>query len=760
MIHLLAGEEVVSRYNRVTWLIPSSAPPKKSEDGSKHPLPPGSAADRLCTVCTTQWRLLLATPGGAWSLPAAGIASQTLTTSQAGSTSLRIVGKDFREAELLLDAATARRLHAELEALATAAEPFAALHSRETWGRGEHGSWAAGSWHAEMARLGLPGDGWRLSDANTEYGLCPTYSQWALLPEEVGDTALAEVAAFRQGSRLPALCWRHRTHRTVLLRAAQPRSGVLGGRCAADEDLVRAMAAQGGGGLAVVDCRPKLAEVANRLGGGGSEKAAHYHARAEPTVDAGGSPRAGVHYCGIENIHAVRANYAKLRALCAAGTGAEAVRDCGWYRQLARVVEGGAEIARLLSGGSGGSRAADGRPRSVLCHCSKGWDRTSQLCALAQLLLDPHCRTLEGFLGLCEREWLGFGHQFGKRHGQPGGGRDDPKAVAPVFLQYVEVVWQLQRQFATAFEFNERLLLALVQASYDGRFGNFLLDCERERRAATLAARTPSCWAYFRHHRVAYTSVFYAPEPESAGGALPPPLLPRTRVLDMQLWAALHLRWWGPGGRYCEGVGDDHGYWDRPPAAASASTALAPEAEPAAEAGGGGVPGDIGTPLDLRASMLTPDAATAEVGGGFWISDSHAPVCMECAAPFTFINRRHHCRLCGKVYDNRCCPKQLPPGAEGGGKKERLCLGCAEVRQHLHESHRLFGGVSDVCDSCRCWRRWWSSRRRTHTRRCESHRWRSTTTTICSSASTCPKFKITCSVNNDKTPEAQLCVVE
>lgn len=33
--------------------------------------------------------------------------------------------------------------------------------------------------------------------------------------------------------------------------------------------------------------------------------------------------------------------------------------------------------------------------RPVLVHCSDGWDRTSQLASLSQLLLDPYYRTME-----------------------------------------------------------------------------------------------------------------------------------------------------------------------------------------------------------------------------------------------------------------------------------------------------------------------------------------------------------------------------
>lgn len=34
---------------------------------------------------------------------------------------------------------------------------------------------------------------------------------------------------------------------------------------------------------------------------------------------------------------------------------------------------------------------------SVIIHCSDGWDRTSQACALAQIMLDGYYRTMQGF---------------------------------------------------------------------------------------------------------------------------------------------------------------------------------------------------------------------------------------------------------------------------------------------------------------------------------------------------------------------------
>jgi protein tyrosine phosphatase len=71
------------------------------------------------------------------------------------------------------------------------------------------------------------------------------------------------------------------------------------------------------------------------------------------------------------------------------------------------IIEGAIHVARSLTQG-----------KNVLIHCSDGWDRTSQLCALAQILLDPYYRTIVGFQNLIDKDWVRFGHQFAIRMGQ------------------------------------------------------------------------------------------------------------------------------------------------------------------------------------------------------------------------------------------------------------------------------------------------------------------------------------------------------
>jgi len=75
------------------------------------------------------------------------------------------------------------------------------------------------------------------------------------------------------------------------------------------------------------------------------------------------------------------------------------------------------------------------RGEAVLVHCSDGWDRTSQLSALAQLMLDPFYRTLEGFAILVEKDWCSFGHMFQKRCAHPTS--DD---TSPIFQQFLDAV--------------------------------------------------------------------------------------------------------------------------------------------------------------------------------------------------------------------------------------------------------------------------------------------------------------------------------
>ena len=82
----------------------------------------------------------------------------------------------------------------------------------------------------------------------------------------------------------------------------------------------------------------------------------------------------------------------------------QGIEQSQWLRHLRAVLEASVYMADAIVLGT-----------SVVVHCSDGWDRTSQTCAVAQLLLDPFYRTIQGYQALIEKDWLVFGHKFTDR---------------------------------------------------------------------------------------------------------------------------------------------------------------------------------------------------------------------------------------------------------------------------------------------------------------------------------------------------------
>lgn len=96
---------------------------------------------------------------------------------------------------------------------------------------------------AEVKRLGFDLNGpWRISQANIDFKLCPSYPPKILVPCCISDETLSNVANFRGSRRLPAVVWRHRKSGAVIARCSQPEVGWLGWRNTKDEQLLKALA--------------------------------------------------------------------------------------------------------------------------------------------------------------------------------------------------------------------------------------------------------------------------------------------------------------------------------------------------------------------------------------------------------------------------------------------------------------------------------------------------------------------------------------
>lgn len=62
------------------------------------------------------------------------------------------------------------------------------------------------------------------------------------------------------------------------------------------------------------------------------------------------------------------------------------LESSGWLRHIKSILDTSLFIANAIDAGV-----------TVVVHCSDGWDRTAQVCALASLMLDGYYRTVQGY---------------------------------------------------------------------------------------------------------------------------------------------------------------------------------------------------------------------------------------------------------------------------------------------------------------------------------------------------------------------------
>ncbi|KAG8599134.1 hypothetical protein GDO81_002890 [Engystomops pustulosus] len=110
-------------------------------------------------------------------------------------------------------------------------------------------------------------------------------------------------------------------------------------------------------------------------------------------------------------------------------------------------------------------------------------DTASDLCcvisSLVQVMMDPYYRTRYGFQSLIQKEWVMGGHNFLDRlnHLRSNDGE------APVFLLFLDCVWQLLHQYPLAFDFSETYLTVLSDSIYIPIFSTFFFNSPHQKEA-------------------------------------------------------------------------------------------------------------------------------------------------------------------------------------------------------------------------------------------------------------------------------------
>ncbi|XP_029644178.1 myotubularin-related protein 2 isoform X1 [Octopus sinensis] len=382
----------------------------------------------------------------------------------------------------------------------------------------EEDGWSISDQLAEFKRQGIPNT-WRISRVNENYELCDTYPSLLVVPKTASDEYLRHVAGFRSRGRLPVMSWIHPESQATITRSSQPLVGVTGKRNKEDEQYIQMImdANAQSHKLFIMDARPSANAMANKAKGGGYENEDAYH-------------NAELIFFDIPNIHVMRESLRKLKDVCFPNINEthwlSNIESTRWLDHIKQILAGAVRIADKV----------EYYKTSVLVHCSDGWDRTAQLTSLAMIMLDPYYRTVKGFELLIEKEWLSFGHKFAQRIGH-GEDKHSDADRSPVFLQFIDCVWQMANQFPIAFEFNEYFLITIMDHLYSCLFGTFLYNSEQQRVKEELKTKTHSLWGYINSSVEDYLNPLYATYLDQHV------LLPVASMRQLELWIGYYCRW-------------------------------------------------------------------------------------------------------------------------------------------------------------------------------------------------------------------------
>ncbi|GMT28574.1 hypothetical protein PFISCL1PPCAC_19871 [Pristionchus fissidentatus] len=345
----------------------------------------------------------------------------------------------------------------------------------------------------EFRRLEIPSSSWDLTTINANYQLTSTYPRILVIPTaaiQCGKEFMKRVANFRSKERLAVLSWIDSTTEAVIVRSSQPLTGMTMKKSTDDELYMKMIvdANTNGHRVVIYDARPSVNAQVNRAKGGGYE--IEYD-------------RCALKFLNIQNIHVVRDSLKKLQdSLFPRVNNKNYVRqvdESRWLHHIQSILEGVWCIVNTVHN----------EKCSTLVHCSDGWDRTSQLTSLSMLCLDPYYRTIEGFAVLIEKEWCSFGHKFSQRCSQGIDGSTDNER-SPIFIQFLDCVFQIMSQFPVFFEFNESLLIEIAHHLYSTRFGTFLFNSEKERMIDnSCGTETASLWTEIMERKKEWINPLY-----------------------------------------------------------------------------------------------------------------------------------------------------------------------------------------------------------------------------------------------------------
>ncbi|XP_046400707.1 myotubularin-related protein 10-B [Ischnura elegans] len=297
-------------------------------------------------------------------------------------------------------------------------------------------------WMAELQRSKCLG--WRISTVNQSFKMSPNLPQYIIVPLEVNDQVYSKASKDFQGNFPPVWCW------------GSPSGAAL---------------------LRMGDIDPNITERDQENLMLEKVRRSHPHLT-EPTI---------IDLQVLPSPKDVQNSFIKFRELCTPETVGQfwlqdnhflsQMEASKWLHTVSVCLQVAADAVKEIEKGI-----------TVVLQEGDGRDMSAVVSSLVQLTLDPYWRSIVGFQSLIQKEWVALGHPFCKRLSFISGYENEQ---SPIFLVFLDCVWQLLQQFPSAFEFTETYLTTLWDSTLIGVFDTFLFDCEQDRKNAAQDSSNP-----------------------------------------------------------------------------------------------------------------------------------------------------------------------------------------------------------------------------------------------------------------------------
>ncbi|XP_038640245.1 myotubularin-related protein 10 isoform X2 [Scyliorhinus canicula] len=286
-------------------------------------------------------------------------------------------------------------------------------------------------WDREIKRTGA--SEWRVCSVNEHYATSTSLPEYFVVPSSLADEDLKQLVPSFNGDRIPMWCWYHWTG-SALVRMANIKPG------------------------------PKLRKHNTRI----LKAIAQSHPEKSEVFKSDLDKN-------LPSISEVQAALVRLKQMCINDFFDEtdekwlsSLENTQWLEYVRLFLKHSAELAQWMYNEN----------ISVIIQEEEGRDLSCVIASVIQVMADPHFRTMLGFQSLMQKEWVVAGYRFLDRCNHLG---ESEKHECPLFLLFLDCVWQLLQQFPAAFEFTETYLTVLYDSVRIPLFGTFLFNTSHQR---------------------------------------------------------------------------------------------------------------------------------------------------------------------------------------------------------------------------------------------------------------------------------------